>query len=119
MPKLSVTTTVKQQAKLTPTLKKELLTKMQAHAGWHAKEKEAKGHKKEIAGRVEEIMEVAGQTALEVNGYKSAMIAPVQRKLNVKKLIARGVSAELIEECYDETPGTPYVKITAPNADED
>lgn len=119
MPKLSVTTTVTQQAKLTPALKKELLTKMQEHAKLHVVEKNAKAGKKKIAGRVEEIMEVAGETMLEVNGFKSTLIAPVKKSLNIKKLIAKGVSLDLINSCYDETPGTAYVKITAPGASDD
>lgn len=120
MPKLSVTATVTQQVKLTPKLKRELKTQCQEYAALHVTEKTAKAAKKVINGRVEEIMEIAGETMLEVDGFKTTLVAPVKRSLNIKKLIAKGVSIDTINDCYDETPGTAYVKISAPGQkDED
>lgn len=116
MPRLSVTTTVVEQVKLSPKLKRELQTTLKDYAGHHTNAKLYEGKAKACRGRVEEIMEEAGETALEVDGFKATLIAPVRKTLNIKKLIAKGVSMDIIDACYDETPGTAYVKVTVPGA---
>lgn len=114
MAKVSVTATVKTQATLTPKLKTELLTTVKAYGAQKLIRDAADEKMKKARTRTEEIMETAGETALEVEGYKTTLVAPVRRTLSVERLLKKGVSIDVINACYEETPGTPYVKIHVP-----
>jgi hypothetical protein len=121
MAKLSatVTTTSTQVVKLSPTVKRKLLMTVKTYAGLKtqrdALDHAMKGHR----ATVEELLEEAGQTTLDIEGYKTTIIAPVKTKLDPKKLIALGVSADIIEKATISTAGTPYVKITVPGSKKD
>ena len=116
MPKLTttVTTTATTVVKLAPALKRKLLTTVKTYAGLKtqrdALDHAMKGHR----ATVEELMEEAGQTTLDIEGFKTTIIAPVKTKLDPKKLLGLGVSADIIEKATISTPGRPYVKITTP-----
>lgn len=116
MPKLTttVTTTATTVVKLAPALKRKLLTTVKTYAGLktqrEALDHAMKGHR----ATVEELMEEAGQTTLDIEGFKTTIIAPVKTKLDPKKLLGLGVSADIIEKATISTPGRPYVKITTP-----
>lgn len=124
MPRLSasVTSTTTTVVKLSPTVKKKLLTALKTYGGLKVQRDAADHAMKGHRGTVEELLEEAEQTSLDIEGYKATIIAPVKTRLDPKKLIALGVSADIIEKATISTPGTPYVKITTPgqkSGDED
>lgn len=114
MPKLSqtVTTTTTKVVKLTPALKKKLLVELKTYTSLRDQKKALELAMKKHSGTVEEIMETAGEASLEVDGFKTTLIAPVKKKLDPKRLVTLGVSTETIAKATTETPGTPYVKIS-------
>ena len=114
MPRLSqtVTTTTTTVVKLTPALKKKLMVELKTYTTLRDQKKALELAMKKHAGTVEEIMETAGESSLEVDGFKTTIIAPVRSKLDPKRLVALGVSTETIRKATTETPGTPYVKIS-------
>ena len=100
--------------RLGPGVNRKLLTTVKTYAGLKtqrdALDHAMKGHR----ATVEELMEEAGQTTLDIEGFKTTIIAPVKTKLDPKKLLGLGVSADIIEKATISTPGRPYVKITTP-----
>ena len=114
-----VTTTTTTVVKLAPALKRKLLTTVKTYAGLKGQrdtlDHAMKGHRKDV----EELMEEAGESKLAIDGYKVSIIAPVRRTLDVKRLISLGVSADVIERAWVETPQAPYVKISAPGSKDD
>ena len=117
--RLEVVATTTQQVKLAPKVKQRLLTELKSYAAAKSTRDTADGVMKGARGAIEEVMSQAGEERLEIDGFKTTMIAPVTRKLNVKKLVALGVPMDLIDQAYDETPGTPYVKVTIPGVKAD
>jgi hypothetical protein len=123
MPKLqaSVTTTTTHAVKLSPAVKRELLTKLKTYASLKTQrdaiDHAMKGHRT----GVEEIMEKVGEASLSVEGFKTTIIAPVRKgKFNPKKAVALGIPMEKILKAMDpDEPGTSYVKITVPGSAED
>lgn len=114
MPRLSqtVTTTTTTVVKLTPALKKKLIVELKTYTSLRDQKKALELAMKKHSGAVEEIMETAGESSLEVDGFKTTIIAPVRKKLDPKRLVALGVSTETIAKATTEVPGTPYVKIS-------
>ncbi len=124
MPSISatVTATATRVIKLSPTLKKQLLTKLRTYASLTTQKKALdhamKGHRTDV----ESIMEEVGESKLEVEGFKTTLIAPVTKKTDLdllrRKLLSAGVKLDVVDRAIaaatTETPGTPYVKITAP-----
>jgi hypothetical protein len=123
MPKLqaSVTTTTTHVVKLSPAVKRELLTKLKTYASLKSQrdaiDHAMKGHRT----GVEEIMEKVGEASLSVEGFKTTIIAPVRKgKFNPKKAVALGIPMEKILKAMDpDEPGTSYVKITVPGDKDD
>lgn len=116
MPKAMITATTTTEVKISPTLKRQLLTELKGYAELKAQRDAIDATMKENRVKVEAIMEKVGETSISVEGYKTTLIAPIKSKLDVKQLIKLGVSRKTIDAATVETPGTPYVKITVPGA---
>lgn len=123
MPSLetSVVATTVHVVKLTPAVRRELLIKLKTYASLKeqrdALDAKMKGHRTDV----EEIMEKVGEAKLEVEGFKTTIIAPVKKgKFNPQKAVALGIPMSKILKAMDpDTPGTSYVKITVPNEREE
>ena len=120
MPSLSVTTTTTQVVKLSPALKKKLLLKCKTYASLKLQRDAADLAMTKQRTEVEFIMEEAGESKLEIEGFKTTLIAPVKKgKFNPKKAIALGITTEQIEKSMDpDTPGKSYIKISVPGEKE-
>ena len=63
-------------------------------------------------------MDVAGEESVMCIGYPVNVITKKgSRKVNAQKLVARGVSADLIAECTDVSEGSRYVQVGKPKKD--
>jgi hypothetical protein len=116
MPKLgvTVTATTKTEVKITPTLKRQLLTELKGYAELKAQRDAIDATMKDSRATVEGLMEKVGETSLSVEGFKTTLIAPKRSHLDVKELVKLGVSTEIIKKATIETTGTPYIKISVP-----
>lgn len=122
MPKLStaVTTTATTAVQIKPTVKKKLLTALKGWAEQHLKEKAAAEEKTKYVKEVLEIQVDLEESQIEVEGFKSTVVAPKGRKtLNRKKFVKLGGNLEILDAAYEEgEPGNAYPKITPPGAKE-
>ncbi len=111
---LTMTTTTTQELVLKPQLKTKLLRKLKAYAELRlqikALEETLDGYKADIGTMREE----AGVQTLSLEGFKVTQIAGVRKTLNHMKLVAMGVSLEMIDEATESKPNRPYEKISCP-----
>lgn len=110
------TATTTHEIKLSPQVKKKLLTAYRTYAELSLQKKAIKAAQAKLAKTVEDIQVDLGETHLEVDGFKSTIVAPVQRKLDKKLFVSLGGRLDLLEAASPGKPGKSYVKITAPGA---
>lgn len=65
-------------------------------------------------GEIGLLREEAGVNTLELEGFKVTQICGTRKTLNSQKLIAMGVSTEMLEEATETKPNRPYEKISVP-----
>lgn len=107
-------TTIK-EIRLAPQLKKKLKTNLDAYADLKLQRDAIDHAMKKHKDTVENIMSDLGEASIKLDGYTSTVVSQVRKKLDQKKLLALGVSIEVIEQATVETPTKPYLKITTPN----
>ena len=119
MPATSVTVTETREVRLEPRLKKKLQTalkqyqaiKQQLEAVQHALDKQ-----KDVIGS---LRDETGETSIALDGFKITLVAGVTSKLDVKKLIANGVTQGQIKMSTVTKPSKPYTKISMPSSREE
>lgn len=116
MPALTatVTATTTHQIQLKPTVRRKLLTELKAYAGLKVQRDAIDAAMKNHRGTVEGLLSETGESSLSLDGFKTTLVAPVQKKLDRKKFIQLGGDIEILNAAHVETSGTPYVKITVP-----
>lgn len=119
-----VTTEQTVEVKLSPSLKKKLLTKLKAFAANKSTIDALEHSQKKIKAEIEEAFVAAGefnalQSGVKIEGFKTTHVSPVSSRLDKKKLLEAGVSMAQIERATVTTPGKGYVKITVPGDKED
>ena len=118
-------TTQTTEVKLTPTLKRKVLTELKTFAALHEQIRALKSAMQQRKDRVQKLFEDAGEfTALTqgvaLDGFKAKYVAGVRNILDKKILIGLGVSEEMLAEATRSVPVKPYLKLTAPgDHDED
>lgn len=118
MPTLAatVTSTSTQVVKLSPALRKKLLTRLKTYLGLKGQEKVIKAAMKKGRSEIEEVLEEAGQTSLSIDGMKASLVSPIRKVFNPKKFVALGGNLDHYNGALDEVPGTPWVKISDSNS---
>lgn len=111
---LGVTATTTHTITIEPKLRRQLLKELRLWAELHAQEKAIKLAKAKHAKTVEDIQTEVGESTLDLEGFKSTIVAPMRKKLDKKKFVALGGKLDLLEKATVETPGKAYVKITPP-----
>jgi hypothetical protein len=111
---LSLTATV--TPKLTPALKTRYLAQLKAYASLKEQRDAIDQHMKATRTHVEEILSESDSESLEVDGYRSTLVAPLRTALDPQRLIMLGVDPAIIKEATVTTPGTPYLRITVPGS---
>jgi hypothetical protein len=121
MPTLTAEATTTKQIVLKPALRRKLLIELRTFAELSSQlkalEHARETHKKNISALRDE----TGEQSLELEGYRMTLVAPIRKKFNSKKFVARGGDIELYNQSFDEVPGRPYERITCPGekADEE
>lgn len=129
MPKLTQTVTATQVAtvevKLKPQTRLMVRQRIEEHANLAKAIAEAKSRQDRIKGEVEALFVKDKQgralaDGTKLDGFSIKMVCGVTRKLDKVALMkAHGLTQEDLDECTDENPDTPYVKITAPRKGKD
>lgn len=116
----SVTATTTHQLMLKPTLKKKLLTALRTYVELGLQKKAIEFARSKQSKIVEEIQVELGESSLDIEGFKSTIVAPIRKVFDKKLFVALGGNLDLYERAMVATPGTPYMKITPPgNGHED
>lgn len=115
---MSLSTTVEatttHELKLAPQVKKKLKTNLDAYADLKLQRDAIDHAMRKHKDVVEGILTDVGESSLKLDGYTSTIVSQVRKKLDQMKLIALGVSMDIIERATVETPTKPYLKITVP-----
>lgn len=110
------TATVTREINIKPKTLQALRTKLREYAGLKAQldalEEKLVARKAEIG----ELRESTGEDALEIDGFKLALVQPVRSVLNQEKLISLGCAVSWIEQATEHKPSTPYEKVTCPKS---
>src|SRR3981189_554713 len=109
---LTMTTTTTTEVVLKPRLKAKLLTKLKAYADRRTRFKALEAEMEAQKGEIGLLREEAGVTTLTLEGFKVTQICGLRKTLDQQKLIAMGVSTEMLEEATDTKPNRPYEKIS-------
>ena len=116
---LTLTTTQTTEVVLKPRLKAKLLTKLKTYAEIRARFKAVEAEMEAQKAEIGLLREEAGVTTLSIEGFKVAQVSGVRKTLNQQKLIAMGVSTEMLEEATETKPNRPYEKISCPGEKSD
>lgn len=115
MVEVSATTEVE----LRPALKRKLLMELGVYASIKAQQAELAEALAEVAGNIEAMREEADAKSIRLEG--AGLITRVDggtsKKLNKKKLCAKGITPAMLEDCYDTSPKRAYTLITLPGED--
>jgi hypothetical protein len=125
MGKVSATVTTTQKVSIAPKVLKKLRQELNGYGAVQREAKTLTTAKGEHSAAVLALsLEGVDGDKYELEGYKVAVVKDAKnRKLNTSKLIKRMVkdgkysivaAQALIEDCTDETPKKPHVRITCP-----
>lgn len=120
MAKLSLAQKLSQGPRVVALVSPKLDTMMESYQMASAKASQYDAKKKAIGKEVCAIvLDKAGkQGVVETENYKATHVPGESRTLSVQKLLAAGVSAKIIDACYDKTPWE-YPRISAKKATPD
>ena len=112
----AITATTTHQLKLAPQLKKKLLLALRTYVELGAQKKALDLARSKQSKIVEDIQVELGESSLDIEGFKSTIVAPVRHTLDKKRYVALGGDLDLLERSMVDTPGKSYVRITPPGA---
>ena len=112
----TATTVVEHQVKLSPALRRKLLSELRTYAELKSQADVIALAIKKGKDKVESVLGEIGESNLSVEGFKTTLVcAKGSSKLDPMKLVALGVSTDLIKKATVEgAPKAPYIKITVP-----
>ena len=119
---IALTATTTHQLTIAPQIKRKLLLALKTYTELAAQAKVLALAKKKQGSIVEGIQTELGESSIDIDGYKSTIVAPIRKVLDKKKFIALGGNLDIYEAAMVDTPSRAYAKISAPgvtNSDDD
>lgn len=110
--------TITEQVKLSPQLRRKLLTELKVYAELKSQIATLEHTLSKHRTTVEGLVLASGADSLEVEGYRTTLVAGVQKKLDKQRFVMLGGSLAMLEEATVETAKKPYIRITLPNEKE-
>lgn len=118
MPKLMTspvaTTTQTLEVKISPAIKRRLLTNLKIYHELKIEADALKAAMDKHKAEVTKLRELTGEKALGLEGFKTKWVVGTHKKLDKKKLVELGCALAWIDEATDEKPKKPYELITCP-----
>ena len=120
MPKVSVTTTVRQEIGLDVRTKAQIRVALTEYLDLQRQIKALTAKQDGIKALVQQKFDDADQIdalmeGTDVDGVKIKLVCGSSRRLDKAKLMkVHGLTAQDIEDCRPEKPSKPYIKISAP-----
>jgi hypothetical protein len=103
---------------LKPALKSKLLKRLKLYAELRAQSKAIELAMDKEKAEIGALREEAGVDKLAIEGFSVAYVTNLRSTLSKPKLIAMGVTMEMIEDATEVKPGKPYTKVTCPGQKE-
>lgn len=119
MAKLSVTTSLATEVKLSPKVRAQLRTQLFAAAEKRRQIKKLEADLDEIKSYAEQVFIDADEidaliNGADIDGFKIKMVQGKSSRLDKKRLVELGCDPKWIEKATKTTENKPYVKITPP-----
>lgn len=116
--KLIATTTQTVEIELKPALKRKLLAELAVYQGIAAQLEALEAKKDASKALLGELVIESGEEKLSIEGFKTAMVFPVRKKLNKKLFVQQGGTLAQLENATESTPSSPYLLVTCPGQKE-
>ena len=113
---IALTATTTHQLTIAPQIKRKLLLALKTYTELSAQAKVLALAKKKQSGIVEGIQTELGESSIDIDGYKSTIVAPIRKVLDRKRFVALGGNLDILDQAMIDTPSKAYAKITAPGA---
>lgn len=111
---LTLTTNQTTEVALKPALKSKLLRELKVYAQLRTDLKAIEAALDKHKGVIGGLREEAGVQSLSIEGFKVTSVTNLRSSLDKQKLLAMGVTTEMLEEATVTKPGKPYEKVTCP-----
>ena len=112
MPTITATTT--HEIKLSPTIRRKLLTKLKTYAELRLQVKVLEAAMDKQKTEIGALRDETGEQSIELDGFKVTLVAGVRKKFNPKKYVALGGDLDLYNQAVEEKLNRPYEKISCP-----
>lgn len=114
MPVLTTEQATKVEVELAPALRTRIQNTLLAYAKADAAYEAAKDELEKLHGDLCDLREMAGYKELELPGYGRLLLVDggTTKTLDKKKVYAKGITPEQLEDCYVEKPKKGHVLVT-------
>ena len=112
----TVTATTSHELQLSPAIRRRLMTQLRSYQELAAKRTAIEAEMAFCRAAVAEIQTELEESSIELEGFKSTLVAPMKSMFDKKKFVRIGGRLDLIEAATSKVPGKVYVRITPPGA---
>ena len=121
MPHLQQTATVTTvtEVKLSPSVRKRLLTAFNVYAELAAQKKAIRLAMDKQVAVLATIREDLGEESISIDGNTTTLVAGLYKKFNAKKFVSLGGELALYEAAVEEKPKRAYEKVTVAGVKDD
>ena len=118
MPALAttVTATTSHELQLSPAIRRRLVTQLRSYQELLTRRTSLEMEMASCRAAVAEIQTELEESSIELEGFKSTLVAPMKSVFDKKTFVRIGGRLDLIEAATSKVPGKVYVRITPPGA---
>lgn len=118
MPKLSANVTVSttKEVRIEPRLRRKLLQELRTYQSLKQTLDATQAAMDKIKATVSEIRDSTGEMSLELEGFKTTLVAPIRKVFDPKEFVANGGDMQIYNNSIKDVPSKPYEKITMPGS---
>lgn len=99
---------------LSPELRRALLVEFRAYQKLQKQRKDIEAKMDAVKAKVSALRDSTGEQSLELDGFKTTLVAPTRRKFNPKTFVKLGGDIDIYNQANEETLAKPYELISVP-----
>ena len=112
----TITATTSHELKLSPAIRRRLVTQLRTYQELATKRTAIETEMANCRAAIAEIQTELEESSIELEGFKSTLVAPMKSVFDKKTFVRIGGRLDLIEAATSKVPGKIYVRITPPGA---
>ncbi len=112
--KQTVTVSTTQELVLAPKVRRQLLMELKVYQELKAQRDAIELAMDKHKAAIGAIRDETGEMSLEIDGFKTTLVAGSRKKFNPKKYVTLGGDLDLYNQAVEEKPTKPFEKITCP-----